>query len=113
MTASNGPGLNPDTDRAWVRARLREVAERTMQAVPVTDSKGEPTGAWTFNAAGANRALELLGRELGMFVDRKDHRIGPLEAMTHDELTALIDRIDGLAAGLEDGGGAAAQPAGA
>ena len=57
--------------RAYVRGTLQEVAERCMQHDPVL-VKGIPTGEYQFDAAGATRAVELLGRDLGMFVERKE-----------------------------------------
>jgi hypothetical protein len=47
--------------------RLKETVERAMRAVPVYDKEGKPTGEYTFQGAVSNKALELLGRELGMF----------------------------------------------
>ena len=70
--------------KASVLRRLDEVANRCMQAVPVmeydrlvegyvqkTDDEGR--GVWEFDSAGANRALELLGKHLGLFVQRVEH----------------------------------------
>ena len=67
----------------WVLDNLRSITERCMQVEPVTDSKGKPVfvenadgnevPAFTFNSTGANRALELIGKHLGMFVERKEH----------------------------------------
>ena len=67
-------------DAEWVLTRLRTVAERCMQSRPVLDRRGEPVSvegpdgkdvaAWTFDASGANRALELLGKHVGLFVER-------------------------------------------
>lgn len=60
----------------YVLSNLVEVVERTMQRAPVTDRKGEQVtdeegrAVWTFDAKGANRALELLGKHLGIFADR-------------------------------------------
>lgn len=71
----------------WVLKNLIEVSQRCMQKVPVmyfdkedkeykqeTTADGE--GVWEFDANGANRALELIGKHLGMFVepdkDKKD-----------------------------------------
>jgi len=51
----------------WVLDNLRDVAERCLQAEPVLDSKGLPSGEWKFNAMGANKALELIGKHLGLF----------------------------------------------
>ena len=75
-----GPG------RDWVIARLVETAERALQAVPVTDRKGEPTGEFTYQGSVALRALELLGRELGMFSDKKEPGEGGVEALSDDDL---------------------------
>lgn len=58
--------------KAWIIAKLVENVERAMASEPVRDAKGEPTGEYKYNGAVANRALELLGKEEGMFVDRKE-----------------------------------------
>ena len=47
---------------AWVLKKLRENADNALD--PNLD---------TFNGSVANRALELIGKHLGMFVDRVDH----------------------------------------
>ena len=60
----------------YVLSNLVEVVERTMQRAPVLDRKGEQVtdeegrAVWTFDAKGANRALELLGTHLGIFTDK-------------------------------------------
>ncbi len=59
----------------WVLERLRDVVERCMQAEPVLDSEGAPTGIYKFNASGANKALELIGKHLGMFVEKHEHAV--------------------------------------
>lgn len=51
----------------WVLTNLKNVAERCMQAESLIDREGNPTGNWRFDAHGANKALELLGKHLGMF----------------------------------------------
>src|SRR5580658_9275092 len=45
-------------NRLWVLERLRENVERSMQAKPVLDKEGQPTGEYRYEAAAANRALE-------------------------------------------------------
>ena len=62
-------------DKEWVIERLRENVERAMQARPVIDRAGNPTGSYVYNGAAANRALELLGKELGMFIERRENKI--------------------------------------
>ena len=59
-------------DRAWVIARLHENVERSMQREEVVIG-GQPTGEYTYQGSVANKALELLGKELGMFVDRSEN----------------------------------------
>lgn len=56
--------------RQWVLERLIENANRAMQAEAATAKDGKPTGIYSYEGSVANRALELLGKELGMFVDR-------------------------------------------
>lgn len=87
--------------RTWVLSRLQEIVERCMQAEPVLDMRGQqvyvhtPNGdlvpAYTFNAAGANKALHLIGTELGMFVSRKEvGKPGEFSDLSDKELDAQI-----------------------
>src|SRR5262245_22781155 len=68
--------------KQWVLGRLNEVVERTMQAEPVLDREGNPTGEYTFQASSAIRALELIGKELGMFTGRREDDVGMKLLMT-------------------------------
>lgn len=60
----------------YVISNLVEIVERSMQRAPVTNRKGEQIkdskgrDVWCFDAKGANRALELLGKHLGVFTDK-------------------------------------------
>ena len=54
----------------WVLSRLVENVQRAMQAEPVRDREGNPTGEYTYQGSVANKALELVGKHLGMFADR-------------------------------------------
>jgi phage terminase small subunit len=47
-------------------------AQRCRQAEQVTDKEGNPIGEYKFDSGGANKALELVGRHLQMFVDKKE-----------------------------------------
>ena len=71
---------------------LKQIAERCLQDIrPTLDTKGHPVTvedqdgnacfAFTFNAAGATRATELLGKALGMFK----------ETVVHDATDGLAD----------------------
>lgn len=75
-------------DRAWVLAKLKQNAMRCMQEEPVMKN-GVPSGEWKFDSTGANRALELIGRELGMFVERKQIDMNPLGQMSDEALHAM------------------------
>lgn len=55
----------------YVLRNFKEIGERCMQHEPVLDHEGEETGEYQFNASGANRSNELIGKHLGMFIDRK------------------------------------------
>ena len=61
----------------YVLTNLREIVERCMQKQPVftkceqaTDEQGR--AIWTFNARDAIKALELLGKNLGLFIDKTE-----------------------------------------
>ena len=96
-----------ELSQEWVIDRLREIVERSMASVPVVDTKGKETGVYSFNGGVANRALELLGKHIGMFVDRKvvsiNHTIKP--ELSLEELEARIQRLDALEAGVVDSTG--------
>jgi phage terminase small subunit len=74
--AKEDAAIAAQINQEWVLRNIRDVALRCMQAEPVLDREGEPTGEYTFNATGALRGLELLGKELDMFADRKVHDVG-------------------------------------
>src|SRR5277367_4551446 len=79
-------------DKEWVIERLRENVERAMQARPVLDRAGNPTGSYVYNGAAANRALELLGKELGMFIERRENKIvDEFDSMTDEQVEAWLD----------------------
>ncbi|MBA1156921.1 hypothetical protein [Microvirga mediterraneensis] len=60
-------------DKQWVMARLVENVDRAMQAEAVLDNEGKPTGEYKYQGSVANKALELLGKELGMFIERTEN----------------------------------------
>ena len=64
-------------DRAWVLEELRANVERHKET----------------NGAVANRALELIGKELGLFINRKD--------ITHTRKRDDLDDMDGKELALE------------
>jgi len=93
-----------EVDADWVLRGAKEVFDRCMQAAPVLDRKGEPvlvetpTGqiapAYTFDSAGANRALELAGKHVNVqaFRERLEHTGkdgGPIETVSRIELVGV------------------------
>jgi len=100
-------GLN----KAWVLEQLRTNYERAMQAEPVI-REGQPTGEFRYEGSVANKALELIGKELGMFIERRETgQPGDFAHMTDDEIDRYIrERRHLLAApgngvaGARDGG---------
>ena len=67
-------------DTYYVLKGLKSVAERCMQGEQVTDRDGSPvfiqgpdeqySALYKFEHAGANKALELIGKHVGMFSDK-------------------------------------------
>lgn len=79
----------------YVLKNLTEIVERCMQRAPVLNMKGEQVqddegnNLWAFNDRGANKALEMLGKHLGMFKDKIEHSGGmslDLTAAIHAEV---------------------------
>lgn len=69
-------------DHAWVLQQFQTIAQRCMQAEPVmkfdkvdkvmvqaseTNDAGEEVPLFTFDSAGANKAIEMIGKHLGFF----------------------------------------------
>jgi len=89
--------------KRWVLERLKYNAERCLRVMPVFDENGvQIPGRFTGkpDAAGANRALHLIGLELGMFIDR--HEIGgpdDFSRLSDAELSAKME-ADAAALGV-------------
>ena len=86
----------------YVLSNLVEIVERTMQRAPVLDRKGEQVtdeegrAVWTFDAKNANRALELLGKHLGIFADRVKAEVsGPDGGPVASEIVVRFVEPDG------------------
>lgn len=92
-----------DVDAAFVIKGLRENALRCQQAVPVLDKLGHPTGEYRFDSSGSNQAYALLGKSLGLFIDRSQVELSTdvkriverLAAIVAEEVTdmAIAERI--------------------
>lgn len=80
--------------KTWVLEKLIENVQRAMQSTPVLDREGKPTGEYRYEGSVANRALELLGKEQGMFVERKEIGApGDFSRLTDDELDGEIKAL--------------------
>lgn len=80
--------------KEWVITRLMDNALVALGEVPVRVSQEEGKPAveeFAREAPAANRALELLGKELGMFVDRREiGKPGQFSQMSEHELDDFI-----------------------
>lgn len=61
------------SQRAHILGDIRTVYERCMQARPVYDARGQPTGEWRFEPAVALRALELAAKLQGLQAPTRLH----------------------------------------
>ena len=97
--AAKAQAFDDGLTRAEVLSGLRRVFEMAVEARPVFDKHGDEKG-FTVNLTAANRALELMGKEAGMFVDRKHIIVDRIERMDLAQLRAAILDIDGKLAEL-------------
>jgi phage terminase small subunit len=61
----------------WVLDNFVELSQRCMQKVPVMEKvDGEliPTGEWKFDSTGANKALENVGKMIGVYIEKTENR---------------------------------------
>ncbi|TCM62318.1 phage terminase small subunit [Acinetobacter calcoaceticus] len=84
-------------DVYYVLKNLKTIADRCMQAEEVTDREGNPVlmedangdlkPVYRFDAQGATKASELIGKHIGMFVEQKKINVEV------DLMSELIDEI--------------------
>jgi phage terminase small subunit len=90
-----------EIDAEWVLSNLVEVSNRCMQKVPVmafvpgegmTQAQDEEGRAvWQFDSKGANQALSLIGKHLGMFSENVNLNVKhSYEQLKDDDLRAAI-----------------------
>ncbi len=80
-------------DQDWIVERLVENVERAMQLEPVTDREGKPVGEHVYQGNVANKALELLGKHLGMFTDKLKLEGDFLDDLSADDLAVLARHL--------------------
>ncbi len=59
-------------DAEYVLSGFKKVYERCIEARPARDKEGNSLGYFLFNQAGANKALEMLGKHLVLFTEKID-----------------------------------------
>lgn len=99
-----------DVSVDFVLQALKENLTRAMQAVPVLDRQGNPTGQFKYDGSVANKALELMGKHLGMWRERHEHTGkdgGPIatryEELTREDVEAMTTpELEALAGGASD-----------
>lgn len=81
-------------DASWVLKQAVKVHDRCMQAEPVL-IKGEPTGEFKFEAAGANKSLEIIGKHIDVqaFNENLSIKTGG-EVCPWGEIKASVDKLE-------------------
>jgi phage terminase small subunit len=80
-----------------VLEELWDNAMKAKAAVPVRDREGNETGEFVATWSASNQALQLVGKEMGMFIDRKESGgAGAFANLPTDpkEQEELLKRID-------------------
>lgn len=80
----------------YVLGKLLENVERAMQTVKHLDQHGNANGEFKYNGAVANKALELLGKHLGMWTEKIDINLSNIDYsdLTDKQLKSLRDGED-------------------
>lgn len=109
-TASAAAQLCADPD---IDARVKELLGRAAERAVITRARihqmllEDRQDARTKNQFSvAVRAAELLGKDIGMFVDKKEIKTSKLEELSIEELNAIVDQLTepGPASGAESEG---------
>jgi phage terminase small subunit len=87
-------------DADFVVRTLVENVQRSMQAVPVRVANGEAIGEYRYDGHVVNKALELLGRHLGIFSDRVKHEFGGGVQL---DFVSLVKQLENRRSNVIDG----------
>ena len=89
-------------DADWVLMAAKRVYDRCMQDEPVLERDGTPVmctteqgtvaAAYTFNATGANKALETIGKHVAVNAFAEKKQEGTAEDLA-ESISKLIDRL--------------------
>ena len=99
--AKRGRQEKLNLDAQWVLKRLKDISDRCMQADPVLDKEGNPTGEWRFDSSGANKSTELIGKHLAMFTDKVDQNLTGELAIKHQASKLTDEELEGKIAELQ------------
>lgn len=82
-------------DAEWVLKNLIQVANMAMKAEPVMQYDPQlqdmvETGEYQFDSSGANKALELIGKHVGMF----DPKFGKIAALSDAQIEKIKAETD-------------------
>ena len=78
-------------DAAWVLKQAVKVHLRCMQAELVKDREGNPVGEYKFEHAGANKALEIIGKHVDVKAFDGEQK-GNADSLA-DSVSKLIDKL--------------------
>ena len=93
VAVSEAAVIRAAVDREWVLGKLKENVLRAMVAIPVQDSEGNPIGEYRYQGQVANRGLELLGKELGMFVERSESTVKKITDWTTEDFDRALEEL--------------------
>jgi Terminase small subunit len=79
--------------RSYVITCLMTIVEQCMQHEPIRDKSGIVLGHARYNPMAAIRALEFLGKELGMFKGRPERQT-TMDNMTLEEMKQRQEELD-------------------
>ncbi len=88
-------------DKDWIVECLVENIERSLGLKPLRDRSGRTVGSYSHQGSVANKALELLGRQLGLFGEKRDRKGGGFDDLSDEDLDELERDLDGRIAALE------------
>lgn len=82
-------GSGRAVDKDWIVECLVENIERSLGLKPLRDRSGRTVGSYSHQGSVANKALELLGRQLGLFGEKRDGKEGGFDGLSDEELDEL------------------------
>ena len=94
-------GSGQAVDKDWIVQCLVENIERSLGLKPLRDRSGRTVGSYGHQGSVANKALELLGRQLGLFGEKRDGKEGGFDGLSDEELDELDRDLGRRIAALE------------